>query len=210
MDVFYEESAAAHDAKKGARRYTIVHVLSIAFLILAIVLLVIFVFSFPFGGVDPSNESAVAYQSMIGFLGAQGLMFLALWFGLFRWKSHFNVSYDYVFVSGELRISKVFNVNKRKLITRIDCAEMIQVGDIQNSSYERFRSDPSTKEIICTSNTEAAQGKFFMYILANDNGKKLYILECKEQLLENIMKFAKRTVLESDYVSQEKKKNQQQ
>jgi hypothetical protein len=87
---------------------------------------------------------------------------------------------------------------------------MIQVGDIQNSSYERFRSDPSTKEIICTSNTEAAQGKFFMYILANDNGKKLYILECKEQLLVNIMKFAKRTVLESDYVSQEKKKNQQQ
>ena len=37
--------------------------------------------------------------------------------------------------------------------------------------------------------------------------KKLYVLECREQLLVEMMKFLKRTVLESDYVAQEKKKN---
>ena len=208
MDVFYEESAVAHDAKKGARRYAIVNVVSIICLILAILILMIFLMAFPFGGVDSSDETLMAYRAAIGFVGVQGLMFLAVWFILFKWKGRLNVSYDYVFVSGELRISKVVNINKRKLITRIDCAEMIQVGDIENSSYERFRADPTTKEVVCTSNTEPAQGKFFMYILINDNGKKLYILECKEQLLVNIMKFAKRTVLESDYVAQEKKQKQ--
>jgi hypothetical protein len=44
-----------------------------------------------------------------------------------------------------------------------------------------------------------------MYILAQYNGKKLFILECKETLLMNIMKFAKRTALDRDYVMQEKK-----
>ena len=120
-------------------------------------------------------------------------------------KLRYNVSYDYCFVSGELRISKVFSFTKRKLLARLECSEMLQVGDIENSSYERLRSDPMTKEVVCTPNIEAADGKFFMYILINNDGKKLYVLECRENLLMNIMKFAKRNVLESDYVMQEKK-----
>ena len=47
--------------------------------------------------------------------------------------------------------------------------------------------------------------KVALYIYINDNGKKLYILECREQMLVNILKFAKRTALEKDYVMQEKK-----
>ena len=90
-------------------------------------------------------------------------------------------------------------------MARIDCEEMIQIGDVDNPSYERFRSDPATKSVICTSNNVAAEGKFFMYILANHDGKKLFVLECRETLLLNLLKFVKRTVLESDYVMQEKK-----
>lgn len=33
----------------------------------------------------------------------------------------------------------------------------------------------------------------------------MYILECREELLINILKFVKRGILESDYVMQEKK-----
>ena len=116
-----------------------------------------------------------------------------------------NISYDYSFVSGELRISKVINVNKRKLVARFDCEDMIQFGDVDNPSFERFRSDASTKTVICTSNEVAGPGKFFMYILAEYNGKKLFVLECREEMLINILKFARRNKLESDYVMQEKK-----
>lgn len=202
MDVFYEESAINQNAKKDARKYKIIHYVSYFFLIVGIIMLVITLFNFPFAG---SGEAVSSFRMFYGFIGVQGLFFMLIWFILMKLKRRFNASYDYCFVSGELRISKVFNINRRKLVVRIDCEDMIQVGDIDNPSYERFKSDPMTKEIICTPNVEAAEGKFFMYVLANINGKKLYVLECRENLLMNIMKFAKRSVLESDYVMQERK-----
>lgn len=209
MDAYYEESAVNNNAKKGEKRYKIVHVFSMIALVIAIICLIVFVMYMPWGIQDGATEEQIkAYEAskfLFGFIGAQGVFFLALWFLLFKIKTRINVSYDYVFVSGELRISKVFNINRRKLVARIDCAEMLQVGDMDNPSYERLRSDPSTKEVVCTSNTETSDGKFFMYILANVDGKKLYILECRELLLMNILKFARRGTLESDYVMQEKK-----
>ena len=90
-------------------------------------------------------------------------------------------------------------------MARIDCEDMIQFGDADNPSFDRFRSDPKVKTVICTSNDQAADGKFFMYILAEYNGKKLFVLECRELLLMNMLKFARRNKLESDYVMQEKK-----
>lgn len=209
MDAYYEESAVNNNAKKGEKRYKIVHVFSMIALVVAIICLIVFVMYMPWGVQDGATEEQIkAYEAskfLFGFIGMQGVFFLALWFLLFKIKTRINVSYDYVFVSGELRISKVFNINRRKLVARIDCAEMLQVGDMDNPSYERLRSDPSTKEVVCTSNTETSDGKFFMYILANVDGKKLYVLECRELLLMNILKFARRGTLESDYVMQEKK-----
>ena len=134
--------------------------------------------------------------------------FFICWFVLNRFKNRFNVSYDYAFVSGELRIAKVINVNKRKLVVKIQPEEIIQIGDVDNVSFDNLRADPNTKTVLCTSNDVAEEGKFFMYVLVNNNGKKLYVLECRELLLMHMLKFVKRTTLESDYVSQEKKKKQ--
>lgn len=121
-------------------------------------------------------------------------------------KKRVNVSYDYTFVTGELRIAKVFNINRRKFLYKIQPEEILQLGDVENSSYDRLRSDPSCKQVVLTPNAEPMEGKFFMYILtAVSQGKRLYILECREELLINILKFVKRGTLESDYVSQEKK-----
>lgn len=192
MDVFYEESSIAKNSKKGEKKYKVIHVFSCIVLFIWIVLLISTILTIPMWG-------------NVIFLGMQTLFFFGLWYLLYRWKMNCNVSYDYVFVSGELRISKVFNINKRKLMVRINCEDMQQIGDVENGSYERLASTPQTKEIICTSNVVADEGKFFMYISVNDNGKKLYVLECRELLLMNILKFARRGVLESDYVMQEKK-----
>ena len=191
MDIFYEESSVAHNARKGERKYTIIHAISVLFLVLTIIM----------------GISCVMFigSSFAWFLGFQTAFFFGVWFLLYKWKTGVNVSYDYCFVSGELRISKVINVNKRKLVARFDCEDIIQVGDADCPAFERFRSDPSTKTVYCTANMEAAEGKFFMYVHANYNGKKLYILECREELLLNMMKFLKRTVLDHDYVMQEKK-----
>lgn len=203
MDAFYEESSVDKNSARGARMYKILNVISVVFLVLAVILLMVFIINFPWG--TATTEELRAWQFFIGFIGVLGLSCLFTWFIFRKLKMRFNVSYDYCFVSGELRISKVFNFNRRKLIARIDCEDMIQVGDLDNSSYARFQSDPTVKQVICTPNDEASEDKFFMYVVAEYNGKKMFILECRENLLMNIMKFAKRTVLESDYVMQERK-----
>lgn len=211
MDAFYEESAVNKNAEKGERNYKVLHYVSWVFFFIGIVLAIISIMTIP---IKPST-GAENYEEAMGYYSAALVMclifvsltifFFMLWFILFRLKQKVNVNYDYVFVSGELRISKVFNVNKRKLAERIDCEDIIQIGDVENTSFDRLRSSPDTKVVYFTQNNEPAEGKFFMYILANSNGKKLFVLECRELLLMNIMKFTRRTALESDYVMQERK-----
>lgn len=195
MDILYEESSQPKNGKKGATIYKILQIASVFFYILGAFLAV-------FGLLTAISIPNLIFNLI---LAATQIGFGVL-FGWF--KKRFNVSYDYCFVSGELRISKVINVNKRKLVARFETEDMLQLGDVDSSSFERLKSDPTTKTVICTSNDEAGEGKFFLYILANYNGKKLFVLECREELLVNIMKMAKRGVLDRDYVSQEKKKAQ--
>jgi len=194
MDVFYEESALVHNSGKKKKQYNILSTFSIVFLVLGIIWIII-----GFYTIDVTQLGSWLFWGLIC------VWLFSAWFLLRRWKFRVNVSYDYCFVSGELRIAKVMNINKRKLVARIDCEDMIQFGDIDNPSFDRFRSEPTTKTVLCTSNDTPASGKFFMYILAEYNGKKLFVLECREELLMNILKFAKRNKLESDYVMQEKK-----
>ena len=214
MDIFYEESAVCSDAVKAQRRYTVLHVISRICLILGIICLVFALTNIPFGTLDGSltpeqQEEVLVYKNFFIFIAIQGGLLVLLWFILYRVKQGLNVNYDYIFVSGEIRISKVFNINSRKLVARIQPEHIIQLGDVDNSNYERLRADTMTKEIICTSNTTPAKGKFFMYILVGEAGeKKLYVLECREELLVNILKFVKRSTLENEYVPQEKKQKQ--
>lgn len=202
MDAFYEESATDKNETRSKRIYQILHIVSRVFLWIGILLLVFSLFYFPWMAPTVEEQALQLFFGLIGFLGLSCLLTCFLFCKL---KARFNVSYDYCFVAGELRISRVFNVNRRKLVARLDCNDMIQVGDMENPLYERFKADPMVKEVICTPNLEPTDGKFFMYVLANYNGKKLFVLECREALLMNIMKFAKRGVLESDYVMQERK-----
>ena len=209
MDVFYEESAVNANSEKGERRYRVIHIISMVALVVSIILLVFGVLSFPISlAPDATEEGKQMFEAgrfMAGFVIVQGLLFLLFWFILSMVKKRINVSYDYIFVSGELRITKVFNINKRKGIDRISCDEMLQIGDLDNPSYARLASAPNTKTVYCTSNDKPATGKFFMYILVGGDMKTLYVLECREMLLMQILKFARRSVLESDYVMQEKK-----
>ncbi len=194
MDVFYEESSITRDSAKAEKKNKRVHIFSNIFLALGIIALIFGIYFIP-----------IPAWITWGFIC---LWLFGMWFALFRWRQRLNVSYDYVFVSGELRIAKVFNVNKRKLVVRLEAESILQIGDVDNTSFDGLRADPSTKTVYCTSNVEPEEDKFFMYILANDNGKKLYVLECREVLLMHMLRFLKRSVLESDYVSQEKKKSQ--
>ena len=152
-----------------------------------------------------AEDRAAAIGSLI-FYFMMITLFGGPWLACFLMKRKINVSFDYTFVSGELRISKVFNVNRRKFLYRIDAESIQKMGDADSPSFDRVISDPSVKKIVCTPNAEPSGGKFFLYIVTSESGgRRVYILECREELLINILKFVKRGILESDYVMQEKK-----
>ncbi len=192
MDVFYEESSVAQNSIKEGRKYKLFNVIAIVFLSLGILGLIL--------------AFAIIPMSMIvGWLIFIAWFFVG-WFAFTRIRNRYNVNYDYTFVSGELRITRVFNVNKRKPLARIQAEEIVQMGDVESEEYDRLAGVPDTKKVICTSNVQAAEGKFFLYLLVASNGeKKLYVLECRETLLTHILRFVNRTVLERGYIPQEKK-----
>ncbi len=196
MDVFYEESAITKDAKKAEKKYKLVHILSNVSLALGIILVLL--------GFNLPSENPIA--SFFTWLFVVCSWFFVVWFCLFKFKQRFNVSYDYVFVSGEIRISKVININKRKLVTRIQADQIIQIGDMDSESFNDLQKMAGIKLIACTPNDEPMEGKFFMYLYTVVEGKKLlYIFECREELLMHILRYASRTALAKDYVVQEKK-----
>ena len=204
MDVFYEESAVNSNAEKGMKLYKVFHVISWIFFLLCFVCSVWALMSIPACNYTDKAQYLIDIFESLFVLGI-AIFFLFLWFLFYQLKRRVNISYDYIFVSGELRIAKIFNINKRKFLEKIDCEDIVQIGDTENPSFERFATAPDTKVVYYTQNMEAAEGKFFMYILVNSNGKRLLVLEARELLLMNILKFTRRGVLESDYVMQEKK-----
>lgn len=209
MDVLYEESAVNANAAKGEKRYKILNLFTWFFGVLALIFAILFVIGLvPFlmaMSAMKAEDRAAAIGSLI-FYFMMITLFGGPWLACFLMKRKINVSFDYTFVSGELRISKVFNVNRRKFLYRIDAESIQKMGDADSPSFDRVISDPSVKKIVCTPNAEPSGGKFFLYIVTSESGgRRVYILECREELLINILKFVKRGILESDYVMQEKK-----
>lgn len=203
MDVFYEESAIDQKSAQGQKKYKIIGIFASIAILFGFLFLLWGILSIP---LNPMTEEAYSAQlTFCVILLLQAFVFIAIWFFLTKWKGRFNVSYDYSFISGDLRISRVVNNRTHRKIAEISYEDIIQIGDVDNTSYSRLKNDPNTKLVVCTPNATPDEGKFFMYVLASHNGKKLFILECRETLLMNILKFARRGVLESDYVSQDKK-----
>ena len=205
IDVLYEESAVDQNAVSGAKKYNLLHTISMVVAMLAAIFLVWGILSIP-TNTDSAKQDALAAHKLLCFvLFLQAGIFAAAFVGLTKWKSRYNVSYDYLFVSGELRISRVVGGRRHKLIANISCEDIQKIGDVDNSSFPRLKSDPSTKLVLCSPNATPDEGKFFMYILASHAGTKLFVLECREVLLQHMLKFLRHGILEDDYVMQYKK-----
>lgn len=211
MDTFYEESAVNQKANQQKTIWTIFHILQIIFIILAVICGFIMSMTLQFSApAEDASAETKEFYAMFQPIGVFALFwmisFIIFAVILIFVKRRFNISYDYIFVSGELRIARVHNQAKRKLVCILDSETILQIGDMDSVSYDRLRSTPGLKEVLCTPNSTASEGKFFLYILAMDNGvKKMFILECREELLVNMMQFLRRDLLDRDYIPQAKK-----
>ncbi|MGN1078124.1 MAG: hypothetical protein ACI4ST_06370 [Candidatus Gallimonas sp.] len=205
-DALYEESAQSQKAKSEARMYTVIHVLSIVFIVLGIVQLLICMMVVP-GIIGQYTNPQEGEAQLTGLGLAIGLIMwigpVALWalmaFLAYRFKRRFNLSFDYLFVEDELRITKVFNGKKRKYLVTLKTDQMLKIGNCEDEEgFENtVRGLNGKKPKFMTPNREPAEGKMFIYILYSSSiEKNVYVIECRMEMLEYIVRAAGRNKLE--------------
>lgn len=194
-EAFYEESAVCAKSKKEATIYRIFQIAGIVMFVIAGLWL-----SFSFGYISNVVE---------GTSGTERAFYIIWWFLVpalfigagvvaFLFRKRFNVSYDYTFVEDELRITKVFNGKKRKYMTTLKADQILKIGWCDKDSFERTRQGMGKPKIL-SSNKEPMDEKDFIYILYSSSIEKtLYVLECRQLMLEFIVRAAGRNKLERD------------
>ena len=198
QEVFYEESAVVQNVGPAKTKYFIFKTFSIISYVIAILWLMLAIFAFPLEGNVLMNIVFAALPFVIFLLS-----------GIFtgKIKDKFYVDYDYTFVSGSLRFSRVIKNVKRKSILVFDADCIEKLGKYGSGTYERCALSPDKKLLTLTSNVEASDGKEFYYIFAAVGGQKyLLILECTETFIANVIKFTKRTILEDEFFNKYGKK----
>lgn len=197
QEIFYEESVNTHNQASAKRKYRVYQIFSI----ISVILAVFSIFNVLFGRIDADQgiTKAVIVYIVIWLVMAAVMIFAAVF--LARKKHVFFLSYDYTFVSGDLRISKVFNNRRRKHLYNIPTDRIIKMGRVGSDSYVKTKASPDTKEEILTPNTEAEEDKEFFYIHAQTNvGKRVLVLECRIQLIYTILRYMNRpNILESEF-----------
>lgn len=194
-EIFYEESSVPADGMKQAKIFRNFRTISIVLYIIGVIALLPglsrgYVFFFD-GGKD---EYLYMFISSLII----GLIFIALALGFTMANRKINIIYDYVFVSGEIRISKVHG-NRRKEIYVIKPSEILKIGKVFSEEYYRIKVSLHNRESRFTVNKIAADNKELYYFYCNTNtGKGLLILECKEEMIKNIAYYVSKDILELD------------
>ena len=191
QEIFYEETATIQNAGPAKTKYYVIKTFSIISYVIAITWLVINIMIFPTEGNILLN---------ILFVAIPFVLFLASGILLGRIKDKFYVDYDYTFVTGSIRFSRVIKNVKRKNVLVFDTHNIEKIGRYGSNAFARYAAMPNKKQIYLTSNSEPAEGKAFYYMVVNSNGQKYFlILECSELFLINILKFTGKLIFEDDF-----------
>lgn len=193
IDVLYEETVENLNLKKAHKKYMTFKILAILFYLLAGVLAFVTLFS----KVPETNEDIIGLvvMTVIPFV-------LLIIFGIYctKIKYRFVISYDYVFITGSIRVAKVLNNVKRKPMFSFNTQDIVTLGKYGSETFEKYVLGKEYKVTILTPNKECAEGKDFYYLAANVDGeKKLLIFECTELFMVNVLKFSNKSIIEKDF-----------
>ena len=194
---FYEESAVSTREKSERRMYQVFHIASIVVLVIAAFLVLLSLTFVPGIISDPElTGTEKAVNLVVWFLP---ILMLVGFFFLFRHiKRKNNLSFDYTFVEDELRVTKVFNGKSRKHLHTFKADQILKIGYVENPSFERTVAGLQGKKAVpLTPNNEPAEGKIFIYLLYSSSiEKRVYVLECRQELLEYLVFAAGRNKFE--------------
>ena len=200
QEVFYEESVSIHNEKSAKFRYTLFTVFG-WLCIVSMLFSLLNIWGLFYTPIDPDQGIDVK-SVLIGMIPWAIMLVLSIVGAVlfFKKRHSFYLSYDYTFISGELRLSKVFHGRKRKLLYRLSDDKLVKIGRVGSESYKKLKASPDMKEDILTPNEEAAEDKEFYYIQAVTNvGKRILVLECRQELLATILRYTRKNLLDSEF-----------
>ena len=190
QEIFCEESTMIQEEGKLKRRYRLLKTLSIFFFVLAFLwFLLLF-----FWKVADFQENLIG--ALVTFL-APLILFITTGVILFKKKDGVYLTFDYTFVSGDVIISKVSMNVKRFKVAKFDTKQIVRIGKYDSEVFNNYYNSPDIKTVILTKNNQPSPNKDFYYILASlTEGKRLFVLECSENFIKNILIYTGRKVLE--------------
>lgn len=124
-----------------------------------------------------------------------GVFVLSLVIIRFIQKSLFS-SFDCAFVDGSIRLDRVFN-NKRSRLLSFDCKNILSLGGVVGENYNKYVNDKSVKKINLTANT-LSKKDFCIYLQIN-NKSYLIIMKYDEIFLSNIIRIIGGRIIEKSY-----------
>lgn len=193
-ELFYEESTNLIDKQKEKKKYVILNFFTIFFYVVFILFLIYIIATFEFSKFKNGFTYVLFY--ILGSLVPLVFLFLT-GFYMGKLRNKYYNEYDYTFVSGSIRISKIIMNKKRILLYKFDSKDIQKIGKYGSPEFEKYTKIPKTKVEYLTSNNKPTEDKDFYYIMARVEGEnKLLVIECTENLITSILKFTNITVLE--------------
>ncbi len=191
QDVFYEESTTLNNEKSENKKYGLIKFAAMITIFIAVFWAYLVIFFL--------DLRSIFNILFFGVLPIVIFIFLGLYLG--KIKDKFSVVYDYTFITGSVRISKVIRGVKRKSVINFECSEIEKMGKIDTDSYNSYLSQVNNglDFIRATINVEPSYNKAFYYVVVNAMSKKtLIVLECSKEFIVNVLKFSKRSIVDGE------------
>lgn len=191
QELLYEETSVSKNSKSEKTKYYLV--LGLSFFSFLLALLGLY-YVINFVNIKDKNIVLTLLFNLI-----PAIIFLVLGIVLFKLKNRFCVDYDYIFVSGSIRVAKVIKNIKRKPVVKFECSQIEKIGPINSKVYDSFENQRTIKTTYLTSNNVPDENKNFYYMVANVNSQKqLFIFECSKTFIINVLKFSKMSVRDEE------------
>lgn len=193
QEVFYEESAKLTNPKTCARNYYIFKALAILMLVVLFIYVLVFwktteIYFFTGNGI---------LLRVIIYIALPIASMVSLSILFFKLKDKQYVEYDYSFVSGTIRVSKVIKNFKRRFMFQFFTRDIMALGKFNSDNYIKISKTPNVKIEILTKNKQLAEDKDLYYIYVNCAGKnRLLVFECTKIFIINVIKFTNKLVVE--------------
>ena len=196
-ETYYEESAGSAKRQIEEKKYKIFHIISVICFVLGGIH-GFFCISFITGIISDPELNTISRFVQIFMLLSPLVFLLGLGFFLFFRKRRFNLSYDYILVDDELRVSRVYNGRRRKFLRTFKTEQILKIGFCDRDSFQDTLRGVQTKPSYLTPNSEPMDGKAFYYFLYSDSiEKRVYIIEARVEMLNNLVLASGRNKLET-------------